>query len=55
MNDEAATHYSGIIDNMSFGFKTLLDIFGKNDSHFAFLQHPKMTAQQNYLFSPFSF
>ena len=29
MNDEATTHYSAIIDNMSFGFKTLLDTFGK--------------------------
>ena len=29
MNDEATTHYSSIIDNMSFGFKTLLDTFGK--------------------------
>ena len=29
MNDEATTHYSAIIDNMSFGFKTLLDIFGQ--------------------------
>ena len=28
MNDEATTHYSAIIDNMSFGFKTLLDTFG---------------------------
>lgn len=31
MNDEATTHYSGIIDNMAFGFKTLYDIFGEND------------------------
>ena len=28
MNDEATTHYSAIIDNMSFGFKTILDTFG---------------------------
>ena len=29
MNDEATTHYSAIIDNMSLGFKTLVDTFGK--------------------------
>ena len=28
MNDEATTHYSGIIDNMSFGMKFLKDTFG---------------------------
>jgi hypothetical protein len=34
MNDEATTHYSGIIDNMALGFKTLQDIFGKTKSTF---------------------
>lgn len=29
MNDEAATHYSAIIDNMALGFHTLQDIFGE--------------------------
>ena len=29
MNDEATTHYSGIIDNMALGFKTLQYIFGE--------------------------
>lgn len=29
MNDEATTHYSAIIDNMSLGLKTLVDTFGK--------------------------
>jgi hypothetical protein len=38
MNDEATTHYSAIIDNMAFGFKTLHDIFGSNDSLCALLQ-----------------
>ena len=28
MNDEATTHYSAIIDNMSFGMKFLADTFG---------------------------
>ena len=32
MNDEATTHYSGIIDNMALGFKTLGDIFGENEN-----------------------
>ncbi len=32
MNDEATTHYSGIIDNMALGFKTLEDIFGENEN-----------------------
>ena len=32
MNDEATTHYSGIVDNMALGFKTLQDIFGKNEN-----------------------
>ena len=33
MNDEATTHYSAIIDNMSFGMKYLSDQFG-NYVHF---------------------
>ncbi len=28
MNDEAAAHYSSIIDNMALGFKVLKDTFG---------------------------
>ena len=28
MNDEAAAHYTGIIDNMALGFKTFGQIFG---------------------------
>ena len=28
MQDEAATHYSGVIDNMALGLITLRDIFG---------------------------
>ncbi|XP_059083104.1 lysosomal alpha-mannosidase-like [Tigriopus californicus] len=28
MNDEAATHYTGLIDNMALGFKQIKDIFG---------------------------
>ena len=28
MNDEAAAHYTAIIDNMSFGMKFFQDIFG---------------------------
>ena len=31
MNDEATTHYSGIIDNMALGFKTLQDLFGEKE------------------------
>ena len=29
MNDEACTHYSGIIDNMAYGFKMLHDALGE--------------------------
>ena len=29
MNDEAATHYTGIIDNMALGLQELLEHFGK--------------------------
>eukprot|EP00095_Tigriopus_kingsejongensis_P005742 maker-scaffold28_size608977-snap-gene-1.16 protein:Tk05742 transcript:maker-scaffold28_size608977-snap-gene-1.16-mRNA-1 annotation:"hypothetical protein DAPPUDRAFT_207420" len=28
MNDEATTHYTGLIDNMALGFKEIKDIFG---------------------------
>ena len=30
MNDEAAAHYSSIVDNMSLGFSELKKLFGKD-------------------------
>ncbi len=33
MNDEAAAHYSGIIENLALGLKTLKDTFGNSLCH----------------------